>query len=413
MPFLASEPGGRWWTFTQTRYHTALCCPARATILTGQTSWHNGQFGNSIMQLNESETLATALQRRGYVTGLFGKYLNPYSGPQIPPGWTRWVAHKSLPSYYNFDVIDQGSEYTVPKTDDESYDAYWFANKLTQWTTTQNGPWFAMFTPYAPHEPGGYTSDVTGAEFSVPPRLPNWQEGCAKTGVTDPDISDKPTFVKDNPCNGGRNSGLKALVSLDHAIRRIYNALVASGQLDNTIIVFMGDNGMGFGSHRITGKSCAYEECLTNPLMVRVPDMTGGVINRAVSNLDLMPTVLELTGATTTLPQDGSSVVPLLVGDTGGWRDETYHHNGDPQRPEVDDFDAVRQDCVVHTPCYTYIEYHNGERELYDLTADPFQLTNLLPNPVTGYAGVSGWDDTNPIVQQLTASLATHRANGS
>jgi N-acetylglucosamine-6-sulfatase len=411
MHWLASQPGGSWWVSTQTRYHGSVCCPDRASTLTGQTNLHNHQYGNSDDPTWEGETLPTALQRNGYRTGLFGKYLNPYNhNGDDPPGWDRWLAQISLPSYYNFDVADGGNQssiaYTVPKTDDTSYDAYWFRDRLIPWVDDQHAagrPWFAYYAPYAPHEPSGAPGGITTADYSVPPSLPNKAEGC--TGATDPSIADKPTFVQDNACKtAGRSNGNKAQVAVDRAIHSMYDNLAATGQLDNTIIVFMGDNGQSLNSHRITGKQCAYEECHTNPLMIRVPGTAGGHLDRIVSNIDVMPTLLALTGSSTTITMDGMNAAPLFVGDTSGWRTDNYQHNGDPAHPEVDDYDTVRQDCVVHIPCYVYTVYHDGERELYDLTADPYQLTNLLPNPTTGYAGVSGWDDSNPEIGRASGA---------
>jgi N-acetylglucosamine-6-sulfatase len=422
MKFLASEPGGHWITSMQSRAHGSLCCPNRASVLTGQTSAHNKQWENGNMGLNESETLATAMKRAGYSTGLFGKYLNTYKGPRVPAGWDRWIAHSGTPGYYNFDVWDNATtgsttntKYVVPKTDNESYEAYWLSTKMNQWVNQQSSagkPWMAFFTSYAPHSPGGSTTDIVAGERTKPKVLPNAKEGCL--GGVDPSIADKPSFVQANKCIAANRTGAaKAQVSLDHAFKRVYNNLVSTGQLDNTIIIYMGDNGMAMGSHRINGKQCAYEECHTVPLMMRIPGHAAGTLSRMISNIDIMPTILEWTGATTTLQMDGKSIVQLLNGNQEGWREEQYLHNGDPARPFPEDYDTVRDDCIVRNPCMIYTEYANGEREMYNLTTDPFQLTNLLPNPVTGYAGQPGWDDNHPQVQRMKQSLASHKASGN
>jgi N-acetylglucosamine-6-sulfatase len=423
MKFLDSEPGGHWITSMQTRAHGSLCCPNRVSTLTGQTNAHNGQWANGGQNINESETLATAVKRAGYSTGLFGKYINGYKGPRVPQGWSRWIAHNDSPAYYNFDVWDNGStgsnsatKYKVPKVDNETYEAYWLSNKVNQWVneqSAQNKPWMAFFTSFAPHTPGGSATDVVPSTQSTKPKvLPNAKEGCL--GGVDPSIADKPSFVQAQKCvAGNRKAGVKAQISLNNAFKRVYDNLVANGQLDNTIIIYMGDNGMALGSHRNGGKQCAYEECHTIPLMMRIPGHASGTLSRMISNIDIMPTILEWTGATTTLQMDGKSFVQLLNGNQSGWREEQYLHNGIPNNPFPDDYDTVRDDCIVRDPCMIYTEYVNGEREIYNLTSDPFQLTNLLPNPITGYAGQPGWDDNHPQVIRMKQSLAAHKASGN
>jgi N-acetylglucosamine-6-sulfatase len=422
MKFLASEPGGHWTISKQSRAHGSLCCPNRASILTGQTNAHNKQWQNGNMALNESETLPVAVKRAGYSTGLFGKYLNTYSKPRVPTGWDRWIAHLGTPGGYNFDVADNfthgsttATRYVVPKTDNESHEAYFLSTKLNQWVNQQSSagkPWMAFFTSYLPHTGSGATTDQVASDRTKPKVLPNAKEGCL--GGVDPSIADKPSFVQANKCIAANRTGAaKSQVTLDNAFERVYNNLVSNGQLDNTIIIFMGDNGMALGSHRVNGKQCAYEECHTVPLMVRIPGQTAGSVSRMISNIDIMPTILEWTGASTTLQMDGKSFVQLLNGDQSGWREEQYLHNGDPGRPYPDDYDSVRDDCIVRNPCMIYTEYVSGERELYNLTSDPFQLTNLIANPVTGYAGQPGWDENHPQVIRMKQSLAAHKASGN
>jgi hypothetical protein len=84
----------------------------------------------------------------------------------------------------------------------------------------------------------------------------------------------------------------------------------------------------------------------------------------------------------------------------------------DPKLLDIQPWYALYQDCSVTPQCFVLIRYDGGEYELYDLTNDPFELQNLLPNPVTGYAGVPGWDDSNPVVADLKAQLDARIAAG-
>ncbi|MBI2705422.1 MAG: sulfatase-like hydrolase/transferase [Actinobacteria bacterium] len=419
MKFLASEPGGAWWNSTQTRYAGVLCCPDRTSILTGQTVANTGQYGNSACVPEKSGELPEPWRAAGYATGYFGKYKNCYPGNActnpIPSGWERWVVDVAQPNGYNFDYCDQNTgPIAVPKTDNSSWSTYWYGDRTIEWINQQKSagrPWFAYYAPYAPHVGAGVPTDVGG--WTMPANLPNYREGNC-VGATDTDASDKPSFIQEKPCAGARNTSeaIASQAGLDKEFKKLYNNLVATDQLDNTIILFIGDNGMGLGSHRIAKKQCAYEECLTNPLMLRLPGSSGGTLDRMISNVDYYATLLELSGLSTTLPTDGRSFVQLMRGDTTGWRTDQYSRDGAPNSTPANDFDLVRDDCAVRNPCFKYTEYRDGERELFNLTTDPYELTNLLPNPVTGYAGQPGWDDNNPVVIDLKARLAAHVATG-
>jgi arylsulfatase A-like enzyme len=415
MPWLSSLPGGSWYVGTQVRYHTALCCPGRASIYSGQTSVHNGQFNNETKSFSYDEWMPTAFQRAGYATGIFGKLFNFHNKPGAPNGWDRSVIHDGGGSYYNHKLFVDGVPLEVPKVDGDemqTYQPYYMRDQLLSWLEEQHEggkPWLATLAAFAPHTPGEAAPDVSSAELSAPPNLPNWKEGCP--GATDPSIEDKPSFIQQADCKvNDRKVGLGALAGLDNAMEDIYDYLVTTGQVDNTIIVFLGDNGVALGAHRLSAKQCAYVACASNPLMIRVPGWPGGEIDRLVSNLDVLPTLLELTRASTTLAMDGVSLVPLLNGDTSGWRTSQWEHHGNPRTPAPDDFDTIRQDCVVMDPCYQYTRYVNGERELYEMRSDPFQLTNRLENPTTGYEG--SVDASDPVVVALDDELDERIAAG-
>jgi len=189
----------------------------------------------------------------------------------------------------------------------------------------------------------------------------------------------------------------ETLLSVDDLVVAVINALQVRGALENTVVVFMTDNGFSFGEHRWVGKTCAYEECIRTPFLVRYPGAWSHVDPRLVSNIDLAPTFAELAGIEPPSPVDGMSLVPLLRGlPSAPWRTGLLNeYVGDRKVPPW---------WEVRTEDFAYVELATGETELYDLSgvigsADPYELQNRATDPA--YAAVRA---------RLSAQLATLRA---
>ena len=144
-------------------------------------------------------------------------------------------------------------------------------------------------------------------------------------------------------------------------------------------MLFRSDNGFMWGEHRLGGKLWPYEESIRVPLVIRVPWMhTGRVDRHMVLNVDLASTITRLAGVTPGLPQDGRSLLPLLQGRSPAWRDEFLEeYLGENMLADAGPppFQAVR------TKRWVYVEYRNGWRELYDLATDPYELVNRVEDP--------------------------------
>jgi N-acetylglucosamine-6-sulfatase len=385
MPWLQSQiqdPSGHWQWFPDAVFDTPLCCPSRATILTGQYSHHTGVVNNDTGHLlNESNTLAVWLHDSGYTTGLIGKYLNLYPfgrGNYVPAGWDRWFAklnESASTTYFGYDVVDQGvlRSYGHDPTD-------YVTRVLTQQavdfvrTAPTSEPFFLYFTPPAPHFPWtpapGDAGAYQGGTLVPPPAdtasvigMPDWVR--ALPPPTAHDIAVQQTE---------RRRQYDTLLGVDRSVHDIVDAVAARGDLSNTYIFFLTDNGYSFGEHRIVGKRCPYEECIRTPFAVYVPGGESRTDPHLVSNVDLAPTIAALAGVTPKLPEDGSSFARSLVDPAApvGHQAKLIEWAGDPQVPPW---------WGVRTPDFAYIET-GSQVELYDLTGrlgspDPHELHNV------------------------------------
>jgi N-acetylglucosamine-6-sulfatase len=390
MPWLQSQiqdPQGHWLWFPSAFIEDPLCCPSRATILSGRYSRHTHVQNNHEGELfDETQTLATWLHGAGYFTGLVGKYLNQYPfgrGPYVPPGWDRWVAKRNTSAsttYSNFGFVDQG---VALQTSDSpaTYATDLFADDAVDFlrTAPEDRPFFLYFAPSAPHPPWTppvrYAGAFAGVPFPVSP------------SVDERDLSDKPVWVRKlRPVDAAaratfladRRHEAETLLGVDDAVKRIVDQLAADGDLDRTVIFFLTDNGYSFGEHRIRGKRCQYEECIRTPFAVRVPGAQAHDVTGLISNVDLAPTIADLTGVRPGQTVDGRSFAPSLVGRR--WRSPPAVFLEWAGDDEIPPWQGVR------TADFAYFESSDGTVELYDLTgaigaADPYEMRSRAADP--------------------------------
>ncbi len=384
-------------TFDRFYYTQSSCCPSRTTILRGQYP-HNHQIHSisfphggwrKVFSLGlEASTIATWMQSAGYTTSYIGKYLNEFefSAPSyIPPGWNDWHVHRSAPGtttqfYYNYKLNENGVTVSYG-TGAAHYSTDVFANLAVRFINSQAAAAQPFFLVVSPNPPNGRIPAARhlGRFSTAPlPRPPNFNEA---------DVSDKPQWVRNNPLmtatvisqqTGNHRKRLETLLAADDLIKQVVDALAATGQLDNTYILFTSDNGFHIGQHRlIRDRNSAYEEDNIGPLFIRGPGVpAGAVLSHPVLTNDFAPTFAELAGAQVPTFVDGRSLVPLLSGSppaVSSWRQVfSIEYNEPPPNiyvPPV--YFAIRTDR------HTYVEYSTGEKELYDNQTDPYQLTNL------------------------------------
>jgi N-acetylglucosamine-6-sulfatase len=389
MPMIEEQLVRKGTTFPNAFAPFATCCPSRATILRGQYPHNTGVISNygtyggiGAFEAagNDEDNLAVRLDAAGYRTGLFGKYLNEYDGGYVPPGWDEW--HGWAGSYASGKIYEYGdlNAYDLSRRHESDI----LGSKAKSFVRNAKGyPWFAYVAFNSPHSP----------TYTEPEYTDNYRDqGFPKSSEFDEaDVSDKPKWIRQLPRVSDQDRAtydrryrnrLRAMRSVDDAIAGLLRSLRETEQIDNTYIVLWNDNGYHMGQHRIPeGKRTVYEEDVRYPMVVRGPGVGHDAKDeRLVSGTDLMPTFLELAGGPTPEYVDGRSLVPLFSGSDPSWRDslllEGYDDGFGDKTYVPPDFKAIRTSAGR-----TYVEYETGERELYDLRADPRQLRSLHDEP--------------------------------
>ncbi|HWP67458.1 MAG TPA: sulfatase [Candidatus Limnocylindria bacterium] len=428
MPLLHAELVASGVRFPNGFAPNPVCCPSRASILSGQYSHTNGVLQNrvgdpldptgSAFAFADDSTLATWLQDAGYRTGLFGKYLNGYREltdeyaathggvHYVPPGWDRWYAiYRGGGGQYGVRFIDEtgveidsdpgtcinpgpGEQCAAVQAPNCPHSTDHLRDKALAFIDEAVGlgqPFFLYFSTQSPHGPACPAIRHRGLFAGIAPhRPPNYNEG--EPGWDDD--ADKPGWVQQQgPIDAAflddfRIRQLESLQSVDEAIQAIMQRLRETGQDRDTIVVFYGDNGFLWGEHRRDAKSCPYEECLKVPFVVRYPRLAPlpRIEPGFVANIDLAPTFAALAGldpALLTPPVDGADMTRLLDGTAPAWRTDILgEHWGTAPQPG-DTTPPIPTFALVRGPQWKYVEYCTGETELYDLTTDPYELENV------------------------------------
>ena len=393
-------------TFSQMIVTYPLCCPSRATYLTGQYSHNHGVIHNAgpfggYVRLDNTNTVPVWLQQAGYRTIHLGRYLNGYGTQnpdvtEIPPGWSDW--HSTVDpftfNYTDWRMNDNGVIHNEPGLrNPNEYQTDYFgrrAAELIDRAAPSPQPFFLSLTFPSPHSGAPRDADdPVGLRTPSPaprhrdffsqaplPRPPNFDEG---------NVYDKPQIVADR----GRIRGeifasvqenyqqeLESLLSVDDAVGSVLGALSRSGELENTLIIYTSDNGFFHGEHRVRSeKILPYEPGLRVPMVMRGPGVPRGKrLSQMVGNIDWAPTILDAARATPGRLLDGRSLFELARDPTFETGRELVIENGQGVN-SVPRFRALRNNRFLYVQHAT-----TGETELYDMRADPYQLRNVDDN---------------------------------
>jgi len=421
--------------FTNAFVTTPICCPSRSSILTGKYIHNHGAKNNSAagncagadwVNNNEKHTVATSLKALGYRTLFAGKYLNQYgqdpSSPatHVPPGWDNWLGLVGNSRYYDYAVSDNGIEKQHGSDYHKDYFTDLVANRSYEFLadTVKNHPdkpWFMQLATPASHGPDTsapqYQNEMFGG--ATAPRNPNYNYWSG----------DKHWLMRWAPPMTARKQSAtdelllkrwRTLLSVDDIVEQLITRVTALGQMERTYFVFFSDNGYHLGQFCFgADKRQPYEADIRVPFAVMGPGIKAGAVEESLAlNIDLMPTITELAGGVPHEAVDGDSLVPLLLhsAQTGTNRKDflvDYYGEGSPgsgiygganppciqgQRGGAipmqscgdawnNTYHCIRELVTPQTNETTtrmYCEFSDKEgfKELYEMKADPWQLTN-------------------------------------
>ncbi len=421
-----------------------LCCPARASFLSGQYThnhhvWsHKAPYG--FASFDDDSTLPVWLRRAGYNTLFVGKYLNGYGRQPLangnssvryePPGWTQWHASidGGVPArskrnggtyrYWDMTLNVNGTleahqgEYSTRLIGKRS-------TRLIKKFATRSRPFFMWASYVAPHNGRPHEADdprdVRRADGKkthiVTPAVPAKVRGRFDSRIrkapglpSEGDVSDKPAFIRNLPPINKRErramreaarQRAESVSVLDSQVSRTVRALGATGELRNTIVMFTSDNGFFEGEHRMRqGKTLPYEPSLRTPLLMRGPGIPHGVTRRSpFMTIDFAPTILDAAGVRFRKSIDGEARLGIARHGGGGWKRPVLTETGPRStvttaaeagpRLELDSNTRAnkRYSVGVRTRRFLYVEYLSGEKELYDMRKDPRQVRSVVGQP--------------------------------
>lgn len=393
---------------------TSLCSPSRASILTGQYTHRHGVVDNQSPVPDSAHFFPQYLQKDGYETGFVGKWHMGHASSEPRKGFDYWASFKGQGSYYNPTLNINGKEKTYS---DSTYISSLLTDKAITFLDNRDEkkPFFlylshkavhADFKP-APQDKGTYEGKAVNYPLTMFP--PDFElldaEGKGYNPKPEdlpknnPDFEynyeDLPDWVKEQryswhgvdymyhgqiPFDNFYQRYLETVLGIDRSIGRVINYLEKNNLAENTVVIYMGDNGFSFGEHGLIDKRQAYEESIRVPMLVYAPGMVkeGTSIEPMIQNIDIAPTILDMAGREVPKNMDGASFAPLLRGKDTPWRDKIYYeYFWERPYPQTPAMHAVRTDS------FKYIRYYGiwDINELYNLAEDPDESVNLIRDP--------------------------------
>jgi len=374
-----------------------ICGPSRASILTGKMPYNHGLIVNpnraepELHLSPDQKTVTEVLRDNGYYTGMVGKcHLNPFYEPgKYSRGFDYSVTLNGgqFLNWYKYDVYRNGEKTEIQTqylTDFLGDEAVKFINDAS----SKSEPFFLWLATAAPHFP---TTPPTGQDRHKPEDMP------LPKSMSD-DLSTKTPYLKNTALHQEyldllESSGTRGLQekiedlyevmsNVDDNVGKVLKAIDERGIRDNTIIVFLSDNGAYFGEHQLLRKGpMVYNEQIRTPLIISYPKITSGKneSDALVSSIDIMPTLLEAAGLRAPDDIDGKSFWPVVKGEKSSHRSSVYTYYMDPKRRftiRVINNGGMK---LIHSDLTDLASaYDDKFFELYDLKNDPEEINNLL-----------------------------------
>jgi arylsulfatase A-like enzyme len=398
---------------------TSLCSPSRASILTGRYAHAHGVRNNFTELPTALPHWPGRLHDAGYATAYVGKWHMGEENDAPRPGFDWFVSHTGQGKYFDTEWNVNGERREAPP----GYYTTVVTDYALDWLKRQQAdrPWALCVGQKAPHS--FYFPEEKYARAFDDVRVPYPQSAFQ--------LDDKPDWIRQRlstwhgiygslfdwrkKAPDARPEAVKdfenmvhaywgTVLSVDDSVGRLVDYLKQSGQLDNTIVVFMGDNGLLEGEHGMVDKRTMHEPSIRIPLVARGPGLPHGkVVERQVLTLDVAPSLLDACGVPPITDIDGRSWMKLVAGDDPDWRTEWfYEYNYEKQFPYTPNIRGIRTDR------WKFIRYPHGDGspdrhlpELYDLAADSGELVNLAADPAHAATRAD-------LERRLTALLAAH-----
>ncbi|MCA9186190.1 MAG: sulfatase [Planctomycetales bacterium] len=380
---------------------TSLCSPSRASILSGLYAHVHGVTDNFTDYPPTLASFPRQLQAAGYETAYVGKWHMGEKDDSPRPGFDYFVTHRGQGTYYDPEFNFNGELRRVMP----GYYTHVVTDIAVDWLKQDRSkPFLLMVGQKAPHSfylpEEKYAHTFDHVEINYPQTAfhlqnkPEWitQRLYTWHGIYGPLFAWRKEFPNDKSeavTDFARmiRAYWGTILSLDDSIARLTDTLRQAGELDNTVFIFMGDNGLLEGEHGMVDKRTMHEASIRIPMIIRYPGLTPTHrpkrITQQVLTVDVAPTILDLCGAEPLPKSHGRSVRQLVTTGDHDWRTAWfYHYNYEKQFPYTPNVRGIRTDR------WKYIHYPHGDGspdrhlpELYDLASDPGEQQNLANEP--------------------------------
>lgn len=370
---------------------TSLCSPSRASILTGLYTFRHRVIDNNRLVPEGTLFFPQYLQKAGYATGFIGKWHMGGHHDNPRPGFDYWVSFRGQGNY-----LPPGPNYTINVNGERVKQDGYITTLLTRYALdfldqqrNSDKPFFlylshkAVHANFTPEEK--YNLKFADKPFQRPAseqkvvgntrNLPRWllDQRNSWHGVDFP-------YHSDLNIEQYYKRYCEALCSVDDSVGSVMQKLKEMGIYDETLVIYMGDNGFMFGEHGLIDKRVAYETSIRVPMLMQCPELFEGgtVVDEMVANIDIAPTIMQAMGLQKPPHMDGDSFIELAQGKDVSWRDYFlyvyYWEKNFPQSPTVF---SLRSDKYKYT---TYYGLWDTD-EFFDIQADPMEQNNLIRDP--------------------------------
>ena len=375
--------------FTNTFCTTSICAATRASILTGEFRREHGYtFTMPAMSVQRMDRSYPALLKQaGYRTGFVGKLgveVDPRAPGRMFDFYRRRIASSTRNPYYREAADGQVRHVTTINGDD----AVEFIR-----TSSQDRPFCLSVSFSAPHPEDDHIDQyIFDKELQAlyeqdvipPPPIPEDEYFHRLPGFIQVSMSRQRWFRRfDTPEKYQRMmKGMYRLITgVDRQVGRIVAELERRGFDDNTVIIFTGDNGIMIGEHGLTGIWLMYEGSIRKPLIIADPRLDqfrhGSTVEQMTLSFDCPVTMLDLAGVPVPAQMRGRSLAPLMRGETADWREDFFYEH-------LYERETIPKSEGVRTERFKYVRYFERNplyEQLFDLEADPNEVTNLADDP--------------------------------